>query len=144
MTTPEWLDGQVDRVLTDQRARAETAKLAVTFAVGVNAAVLAAALQVGYKRDLLPAVIVAGVAAVGAVLVFLSDGLKMPDHDGVLRRTRGNDDARVRALRRAALVAVNANNAILRIMRAALVVAAIAAVASSVLTVLWFVAHGKA
>lgn len=108
----EWLDAQADRLLASQQARADTAKLVVTFAVGVSAALVGAASQTaGVNRALLGwTICVFAAAGVCLIAVLLLDKIEMPDDLAVLRDQSLTDpDVALAALRRAAFAAIEEN-----------------------------------
>jgi hypothetical protein len=79
----DWLQRNSDRVLTQQRAQTDTAKLLVTFTLATTATVVATALQVGQSPSALD-YIASGVLLVGFLLticVILLDRIAEPNRN---------------------------------------------------------------
>lgn len=114
LPSDEWLDQQADRLLAAQAAWADTARLIVTFSLGISAALLGAALQLGYDGALRwgIALFVGSVLLSIAVFVY-GEQLVHPDHDAVLEDPSIQGEAELMAgLRREAFHAVEINSAL--------------------------------
>lgn len=113
-----WLEGQCDRVLHDQRARVESAKVVVTFSTGLAAALLGVALS-SQGGVLKWAAIWTFIPALGlAIAVLFVDRIKMPDHVETL--DKASSSSPLHDLRQAALAAVDLNDEVVaRVRRAA-------------------------
>ncbi len=125
-TSAEWLEGQTDRILSRQRAQAETAKLLATFATAVAAGLVATALQVAPSTTAdRRALVLLFASFLLALFVVFADRLAEADHNHVLTAAKlsGSDEATTLAeLRTANLTAVNYNEGVISIMRVALIV----------------------
>lgn len=140
MTVQTWLDGQVDRALSRQRAQAETAKLMATFASALSGALVGTAFQVHGRSpntvDLvsLALMVLAGILTVG---VLLSDRLREVDHERIL--TQGvsaalTQEEQLVALRTAALAALSLNDDVVKRMRALMLTQLLAALGATMLS----------
>jgi hypothetical protein len=114
LPSDEWLDQQADRLISAQSARADTAKLIVTFSLGISAALLGSALQLGYSRTLWWGIAFFIASVLLSVLVFVTaEQLVQPDHDAVLAdEAIQGEAALVAGLRRAAFDAVEINKSV--------------------------------
>ena len=124
LPSDEWLDQQADRLISAQSARADTAKLIVTFSLGISAALLGAALQLGYTRALWWGIAFFVVSVLLSVFVFvMAEQLVQPDHDAVLADETIQDEAALMdGLRRAAFDAVETVRHVLTVLEQQLVV----------------------
>ncbi len=119
---PEWLEGQTERIVSRQRARADNAKLVVTFAVGVGASLLASALQTGTPSGWdRAATVFLTITFLLTSAVMLADRLEEPDHhailqDGLTATPRWTDERIIYELRRAAAAAANINENVLTLI----------------------------
>ncbi|NMM32434.1 MAG: hypothetical protein HHJ13_00215 [Phycicoccus sp.] len=111
LPSDEWLDQQADRLLTAQSAHADTAKLIVTFSLGISAALLGAALQLGYDGALWWGIGCFVVSVGLSVAVFIvAEQLEPPNEDAVLKdESIQGEAALVAGLRREAFRAVEIN-----------------------------------
>jgi heme/copper-type cytochrome/quinol oxidase subunit 4 len=83
----EWLSQNFDHTMSRQRSQADTAKLLVTFALGIAATLVATALQVGDPNGWdLTATIILGVAFIFALLVIVLDRVKEPNRRWLMDR----------------------------------------------------------
>ena len=91
VSVEEWLDAERGQTFASQHARADSAKLVVTFLAGIAVTITATALQVVRPVTwwVKGAVAVTFVALVLTVLVIVWDRLKDPDHEATLTRAVG-------------------------------------------------------
>ena len=84
----DWLSQNFDHTMARQRSQADTAKLLVTFALGIAATLVATALQVGDVPNRLDlwATFVLGAAFLVALLVILLDRVQEPDRRWLMDR----------------------------------------------------------
>lgn len=132
----DWLDQHISRSIDRQRAQVETAKLLVTFATGVAAALVSASLQVhGKNWQNLVASSVFAASVIATVAAVLRDRLTEADRDQVATQalSAGLTDVEIlRELRAAALAAWNVNETVVRgVRRLVAVQLLLAGVASS-------------
>lgn len=111
-----WLEQHADRIAARQRSQVDTAKLVTTFATGIAASLVAAAIQVqGTSRAEGWSVWGLAAASLLAILGAFADRLMEAAHDAVIERSKieeWDDELLVRKLRVATLAAVRHNEAI--------------------------------
>jgi hypothetical protein len=113
-----WLERDLERRSSSQRAQVEAAKLLSTLAVATAAAFVAGALQVGHSRtgDLVAAYLV-GSAFLAVVVVVLLDRSTIVDHQAVLVEAAMGDfdeEKELKRLRKDAMISILNNDAIVR------------------------------
>lgn len=130
-----WLEHDLERRSSSQRAQVEAAKLLSTLAVATAAAFVASALQVGHSRtsDLVAAWLV-GIAFAAVVVVVLLDRSTVVDHQAVLlKKATGNfdDDEELKKLRQDAMISILNNDTIVRQVKVATSLTLVLAIASA-------------
>lgn len=138
VTTLEWLDEHNGRVMADQRARVETAKLGSTVALAIDVGVLVAALQIESADQLATASTITAVAAGAAAVVFLLDLLKLPDpRTAIPRGSEIADHVKLRALRRATLTSIRFNRQVVLATRGFMMLCVGASVVATSMAINW-------
>ena len=145
LPSDEWLDQQADRLISAQSARADTAKLIVTFSLGISAALLGAALQLGYTRALWWGIAFFVVSVLLSVFVFvMAEQLVQPDHDAVLADETIQDEAALMdGLRRAAFDAVEINKSLARWVIGLSVAQLVVSLLGWASLIAWFIAQPR-
>lgn len=145
LPSDEWLDQQADRLIAAQSARADTAKLIVTFSLGISAALLGAALQLGYDSTLRWAIAFFIVSVLLSVAVFVvAEQLVQPDHDAVLEdESIQGEAALVAGLRREAYHAVEINKPLAKSVIWLSVAQLVVSLAGWASLIDWFISHPR-
>ena len=113
-----WLERDLERRSSSQRAQVEAAKLLSTLAVATAAVFVAGALQAGHSRvsDLIAACLIGG-AFVAVVVVVILDRSTIVDHQAVLVHAAMGDfdeEHELRRLRKDAMISILNNDTIVR------------------------------
>lgn len=141
MTSPfrEWLEQDLERRSSSQRAQVEAAKLLATLGVATAAAFVASALQVGRTRtENLTAAWLIGCAFAAVIVVVLLDRSTIVDHQALLTEmalSEFDEEQALTRLRRDAIINVLNNDAVVRQVRFAAGVTLLLALASAVVAI---------
>lgn len=119
----EWLEQDLERRSSSQRAQVETAKLLATLGVATAAAFVASALQVGRSRtEDLTAAWMIGCAFAVVIIVVLLDRSTIVDHQALINEMALGDfdeEQALTRLRKDAIINVLNNDAVVRQVKSA-------------------------
>lgn len=138
----QWLDRELDRLLSEEKANVDTAKLLVTFAAAIAAGMAGAALQAAHCHPALHAwtLVLFGLSGLLAVAVILMDRLRGPDVEAILTQNgiAPMTNAQMAAERRlSALTALEYNRALVRVVRTTALAQVVSSMACASVAAAW-------